>query len=153
MERDTLIEAIFANMQQMHRVGSSKFHALMGQQDISPSQMELLVAVKHMQPVSVKDIAARMRLTPGAVTQLIEGLVTKGYVERQADTQDRRVTHISLADEGATKLRELWEHRKAGLRRIMETLDSEELNALIHVQEKIIQRMQDFADEPTKSKQ
>jgi len=147
MERDKLIEAIFANMQQMHRMGTSKFHMLMGNQDISSSQMELLLTVKRQQPVNVKDIAAQMRLTPGAVTQLIEGLVTKGLVDRQADTQDRRVTKIQLADGGKKKLKELWEKRTEMMRTIMQTLNTEELSVMLRVQEKIMQHMQDRVTE------
>ena len=143
MQREELIEAIFATMQQMHRTGTAKFHALMGQEDISPTQMELLLNVKHLQPVSVKDIAARMRLTPGAVTQLMEGLVAKGYIERRTDAHDRRITNVVIAENGSKKLKELWERRKAMLRNIMQELDTDELAVMLRVQEKMLHHIED----------
>lgn len=142
MRREEIIEAIFANMQQMHRTGATKFHLLMGQQDISLSQMELLITVKHRQPVSAKDIAAHMHLTPGAVTQLMEGLVEKQYIERRPDERDRRIVNIHLADAGKQKLKALWERRKAMLHKIMETLDDEELAVMLRVQRKMLEHIE-----------
>ena len=147
MQREQLTEAIFATMQQMHRTGTAKFHALMGQQDVSPTQMELLLSVKHLQPVSVKEIAAQMRLTPGAVTQLMEGLVANGYIERRADAHDRRVTNVIIADGGSKKLKELWERRKSMLRKIMQELDTDELAVMLRVQEKILHHLEECSSE------
>jgi DNA-binding MarR family transcriptional regulator len=152
MQREELIEAIFATMQQMHRTGTAKFHAFMGKQDISPTQMELLLSVKHLQPVSVKGIAAHMRLTPGAVTQLMEGLVTNGYIERRPDLHDRRITNVALADNGSKKLKELWDRRKEMLRKIMQELDTDELAVMLRVQEKILRHIEDSSTETTNRK-
>ena len=143
MQRSELIEAIFETMQKMHRTGASKFHALMGQQDISLSQMELLLTVKRLQPVSVKVIATQMRLTPGAVTQLMEGLVAKDYIAREPDTKDRRVTNVSLAEGGKRQLEKLWERRKAMMHKIVESLDTEELAIMLRVQQKMLQHIEE----------
>lgn len=142
MQREELIEAIFANMHQMHRAGASKFHSLIGKMYISSSQMELLVTVKHMQPISVKNIAAHMRLTPGAVTQLMEGLVERGYLERNPDEQDHRVTNVRLAESGALQLKELWEKRKSMMREVLGSLTTEELTIMLRAQEKILQQIE-----------
>lgn len=152
MRREEIIEAIFANMQQMHRAGASKFHSLMGQQDISLSQMELLITVKHLQPVSAKVIAARMRLTPGAVTQLMEGLEAKQYIERRPDENDRRITNVHLAESGKQKLKALWERRKAMMHKVMESLDDEELAVMLRVQRKILEHIEACAAEAQKEK-
>jgi len=137
MQREELIEAIFASMQQMHRTGASKFHSLIGQHDISLSQMELLMIVKHHGPISAKHIAARMHLTPGAVTQLVESLATKGFLDRQEDEHDRRIIHISLSEGGKQKLRSLQEKRMRLLKKVMSSLETDELALMLRVQEKM----------------
>jgi len=148
MKREALIEAIFSTMQQLHRTSQARMHTLMGQHDISLTQMELLLTVKHRQPVSVKDLAAQMRLTPGAVTQLLEGLSQRNYVGREPAEYDRRMTMVSLTPSGAEKLRSLWEQRKATLRQIMDTLDVEELAVMLRVQEKMLRHFE--KQEPAK---
>ncbi len=142
MKREALIEAIFSTMQQLHRTSQTRLHTLMGQHDISLTQMELLLTVKHQQPINVKDLAAQMRLTPGAVTQLLEGLSLRNYVGREPAEYDRRVTIVSLTPSGAEKLKSLWEQRKATLRQIMETLDTEDLAAMLRVQEKMLRHFE-----------
>ncbi|HUB93704.1 MAG TPA: MarR family winged helix-turn-helix transcriptional regulator [Verrucomicrobiae bacterium] len=145
MKREALIEAIFSTMQQLHRTSQTSMHTLMGQHEISLTQMELLLAVKHCQPVNVKDLAAHMRLTPGAVTQLLEGLAVRNYIGREPAEYDRRVTMVSLTQTGADKLRSLWEQRKATLRQIMDTLDLEELAVMLRVQEKMLRHFEQQA--------
>jgi DNA-binding MarR family transcriptional regulator len=145
MQREELIEAIFETMHQMHRIGMAKFHTLLGQTDISQSQLELLLTVKRLQPISAKDIAAQMRLTPGAVTQLMEGLATSGYIERKVDDHDHRITNVYLADSGAQQLRKLWERRKNIMREVMSTLDTEELTVMLKVQEKMLHHIEERA--------
>lgn len=146
MDREALIESIFATMQQVHRTSTTRMHSLMGQHDVSLTQVELLLTVKHRQPVNVKDLAAQMRLTPGAVTQLLEGLAERNYVQREVAEYDRRVTNVSLTPSGAQKLKTLWEQRKATLRQIMETLDIDELKVMLRVQEKMLKHFEKYAE-------
>lgn len=145
MKREALIEAIFATTQQVHRTSTTRLHALMGQHDISLTQLELLLIVKHRQPTSVKELAAEMRLTPGAITQLLEGLAERNYVQREAADYDRRVTNVSLTATGAQKMKNLWEQKKAILRQIMETLDTDELAVMLRVQEKMLKHFENCA--------
>ena len=148
MKREQLIEAIFATMQKLHRTSTTRLHSQMGEHDISLTQLELLFVVRQEQPISVKDLAAKMRLTPGAITQLLEGLVTRNYIGREVAEYDRRVTNVSLTPSGAEKLRALKERHKATLRQVMETLDDEELAVMLRVQKKMLRH---FEQQATKS--
>ena len=47
-----------------------------------------------------KDIAKRMKLSPGRVTRIMDGLVEKGYMEREIDKDDRRNMVITLSRKG-----------------------------------------------------
>jgi len=49
---------------------------------------------------SVKNIAAAVQLDPPAITGLVDRLAKEGFVERQADRDDRRTTKIYLTDRG-----------------------------------------------------
>ena len=152
MKREQLIEAIFSTMQQVHRTSTACMHNLMGKQDISLTQLELLLTIKLRQPVSVKDLAAHMRLTPGAVTQMLEHLATSNYVGREPAEYDRRVTFVSLTPTGAEKLRALWEQRKTTLRQIMDTLTDDELAVMLRVQEKMLRHFETLSKHRKTSK-
>ena len=141
-KREQLIESIFGTMQQLHRTSTTRLHMLMGKHDISLTQLELLLTVKHRQPVSVKELAAQMRLTSGAITQLLEGLAAQNYVGREPAEYDRRITNVSLTPTGADKLKSLWEQRKATLRQIMDDLTTDELAIMLRVQEKMLRHFE-----------
>lgn len=147
MDRSKLIEAIFENMQQMHRSSTGKFQMLTKECGITLSQMELLLLVKHSGPLSVKDIAAYLHLTPGAVTQMLEHLEQQSYVAREASPEDRRITNVSLTDGGRKKLRSIWERRTKTMQDIVQTLETDELAVWLRVQEKMLRHMNKQADE------
>lgn len=138
MKREELLEAILSNMMQLQRAGATRLPMLLEQQPVSRAQMEVLLVVKHQQPISVKAIAAQLHLTPGAITQLVEGLVQNGYLERQEGDRDRRISNISLAKDGKQKLANLWLQRKKVLAKIMQTLDTTELTTMLRIQEKML---------------
>src|SRR5690348_9870251 len=106
MDRNELIEAIFASMQALHRAGASLFHTLLRQYDITPSQLELLLIVKKADSISFKKLAEKMKLTPGAISQMVNSLAGSGFVMRHEDTKDRRISYVSLTETGRKRLKE-----------------------------------------------
>ena len=50
-------------------------------------------------------VAEYLQLTKGTISQSIQRLEEKGFVERQTDTDDRRVSHLSLTPEARRLLR------------------------------------------------
>jgi DNA-binding MarR family transcriptional regulator len=50
-------------------------------------------------------LAGRLAVSPPSVTAVVDGLVTRGLVERQADAADRRRLTLQLTPDGAKLLR------------------------------------------------
>jgi DNA-binding MarR family transcriptional regulator len=50
---------------------------------------------------TVRQLADRLKLSPSAVTPLVDRLETSGLVRRRRDEADRRVVHVELTDRGA----------------------------------------------------
>jgi DNA-binding MarR family transcriptional regulator len=47
-----------------------------------------------------KHIAERMNLSPSRLTRIIDGLVTKNYMVREIDANDRRNMRVTLSNQG-----------------------------------------------------
>jgi MarR family transcriptional regulator, organic hydroperoxide resistance regulator len=105
---------------------------------IAPSQMHLLQLIEHSQPVSLKKLADDMRLTPGAITQLVDGLVETGYLERTPSSEDRRVTVVALTTAGTEKIGLLKRKKQALLTKVVADLDDDELQVFLRVQQKML---------------
>ncbi len=63
-------------------------------------EVHFVVEVGSMGSPTMSEVANRLNVTQGAVTQMATRLEKKGYVMRQKDSQDKRVTTISLTEKG-----------------------------------------------------
>lgn len=52
----------------------------------------------------LKNLVAKVNLTPGATSIIVDHLVKNGFLERKQDEQDRRAVRISLSPEGVRHL-------------------------------------------------
>ena len=59
--------------------------------------------------VRIKDIAAKLGITSGGVSQIVDNLVRDNLVIRNISGEDRRVSWVSLSEEGEKRRREIGE--------------------------------------------
>ena len=83
---------------------SKVLEVTLGELELSPSQYRLLVFLMDA-PSAATSLADRLDVTRPSLTALVDGLVARGFVVREPDTQDRRrVTHqISEAGRDAVR--------------------------------------------------
>jgi DNA-binding MarR family transcriptional regulator len=63
-------------------------------------------------PVRAGLLAQRARLSPSAITEIVEGLEAEGMVRREADPEDRRAVRVALTPDGRRHLQR-FEHAAA----------------------------------------
>ena len=70
---------------------------------ILPSTKELVMEVvfSHPEGIMLKDVAGKVRRTPGAVSQIIESLVREGMIERVVSKHDRRAVTLHATTAGS----------------------------------------------------
>lgn len=141
MDRQELINQFFENIYAVKRAMHGSTPTILKDCPISRSQMELLFTLKHVQPTSPKRLGQEMRLSPGAISQTLDGLVEQGFVDRQGNADDRRVQIVQLSKLGTKRLRELIERRNKMMKSILNDLTAEELNVLLKVQTKLADKL------------
>jgi MarR family 2-MHQ and catechol resistance regulon transcriptional repressor len=75
--------------------------ALMLRLDLSLPQLRALVIIHRRARANGRQLAAGLKLTPGAIVAICDHLERRGYVQRIPDTADRRVTWFELTEQGA----------------------------------------------------
>ena len=140
--RTELIQKLFENAEAAKRGMYFYTHGHFRNLPLPRAPLEVLYAIKYMQPVSSKEIASRLALTPGAVSQSLETLDQEGYVTRTADQQDRRIQHLQLSKKGEKLLSELDKRRYKMMEEITQDLTLEELRVWLKVQTKMGARLQ-----------
>lgn len=72
--------------------------------EITHAQFELLIELDERGELSAGELAAAARLSPGSVTEMLDGLAESGYVERTRSPSDRRVVVSRLTPLGAARV-------------------------------------------------
>ena len=76
---------------------------MFGDATIGRAQIEVLMMLKHAESSpTMRDVARLLRVTNGAVTQIIAPLLKKGFVTKTGDPKDKRVTRLALTDTAST---------------------------------------------------
>ncbi|MCQ2352945.1 MAG: MarR family transcriptional regulator [Victivallaceae bacterium] len=81
----------------------------------------------------LKDLAAQLRLTPGAVSLLVDALVRQGILSRKVSESDRRAVSITLSESGEefrSKIETFFDELS---REIMQDIPADDLAAFLRV--------------------
>jgi DNA-binding MarR family transcriptional regulator len=97
---------------------------------VSPEQVALLVAIKYAPGIGVRELAARERISPPALTKHVDRLERDGLVARTPSEDDRRRVGLTLTDEAQRLLRRVRSRRTAWLASRLRGLTAEELAAV-----------------------
>jgi DNA-binding MarR family transcriptional regulator len=97
---------------------------------VSPEQVSLLVAIKYAPGIGVRELAARERISPPALTNHVKRLERAGLVTRTPSDGDRRRVGLTLTDEGQRVLRRVRSRRTAWLATRLRTLGAGDLAAV-----------------------
>jgi MarR family 2-MHQ and catechol resistance regulon transcriptional repressor len=139
MKRDELIQDIIETLARCQRasVNPSAWNKI----GLSHSQVGMLFMILHRKDSNVKQIAEHLGVTKSAITQLLEPLVTKGFIERQNDPDDRRIVRFSLSDKGKKTLKEIHKQKFSGIRSGLDSLTIDELKTLAELHKKAAQNI------------
>lgn len=94
---------------------------------LTPTQLAALATIDRSGPLPIGTLADEEQIGPPTATKIVDKLHAAGYVERQADPHDRRVTLVAASAEGRALLAAIRERKDAWLTRRLENLSPAEL--------------------------
>ncbi|MBE3590549.1 MAG: MarR family transcriptional regulator [Firmicutes bacterium] len=96
----------------------------------SPSQYWLLKLLAEEGPLTMTDIARRLRVGLSAATSIVDPVIENGWAERRRRDEDRRVVQVHLTASGRAVLQQFDEARQRILQDTFLRLSAEELEQL-----------------------
>jgi DNA-binding MarR family transcriptional regulator len=128
----TLIQRIMSVMRHMHHGSIPR------EPPLSPPQVHLLFSIAGKnEGISVKELAERTSVTPGAITQFVDGLVERGLVTREGDLNDRRIVRLKLTELAKSQFEKFREDYLTSASRVFDVLSNDEIKQLIALFDKI----------------
>jgi DNA-binding MarR family transcriptional regulator len=104
------------------RLLRSRVRPVWSELELTMAQLKALIAITATGGLTGRDLAERLGIGPSAVTPLVDRLVAHGYVRREEDAADRRITWArptaparALFDQLSAANREHFEQLLAGL--------------------------------------
>jgi DNA-binding MarR family transcriptional regulator len=97
--------------------------------DLTPSRMHLLWELGLRGPVTQRVLAEALKVTPRAVTGLVDALVGGGLVTRESHPTDRRATLVTLTTEGKRLTAKLKRDHRALARALFAQMSRPEFDA------------------------
>src|SRR5713101_609349 len=113
------------------------FAVAVAELDLAPVQAKALHELNVEPPISMRELAERLKSDPSNVTGLIDRLEARGLVERRPDPNDRRIKGLALTSAGA-RLRERLFARLYSAPRAIAELSERDQRALTDVLQRIL---------------
>src|ERR1700752_4366944 len=76
--------------------------------ELTMAQFRALVALRRWGRQSGRELAGRLRVTPGTLVPMIDRLEELGYLRRVPDLDDRRTTWLDLTPKAESLFQRLW---------------------------------------------
>ncbi len=104
---------------------------------LTVAEFKLLRALQENEMLSAGALAKRMSLSSSRITRIIDGLLKKGMVKKEAGGKDRRIVDIGLTTEGIAVRSQLKAMYVSVHEEIINLLPSDTGESVIHAMEKL----------------
>lgn len=94
----------------------------LAREGLTESRAHLLWELERRGPCTQRVLADAVQVTPRTITALVDGLVSTGFVTRQAHPSDRRATLVTFTPHGHAAARALVEGHRRLARELFEDL-------------------------------
>jgi DNA-binding MarR family transcriptional regulator len=120
---------------------SHEFFAALDAAGLSFTQVKILGLLHDAQAVSLSAVADHLVISLPAASRAVDALVQRGEVRRQEDARDRRSKLVSITPRGLRTFDKLIAVRRAGVERLLATLEPAELDGLAAGLAPIVRRL------------
>lgn len=94
-------------------------------EELTVPQFRILASIFRGKNVAC-DIAKTQGTSQAAMSKMIDGLVTRGFVKREANIDDRRHFHLNLTSMGDAFFKKTRKHAQSNLKEQISSLDDNE---------------------------
>ncbi len=116
-------------------------------QPISFTQWLGLMKLRYHAHLSATQLSAEIGHDMGALTRVVDGLESAGFVRRERSRQDRRAVEITLTAAGRRQVEARIQVLVDAMNELVETFSHSEVDTLIGLMQRMLAVLQDAVDE------
>lgn len=141
---DELLDELSANMVMIGRLFVAQCMHAHSAPHVDGPRLLLLRILSETGETRAGELARLLGIKAPATSSLIESLEAEGLVRRSGDAHDRRVTIVSITDEGSRTLRDATAPQRELARRLMSSLAAEDVATMIRIQRSLVAALADM---------
>ncbi|RLL45479.1 MarR family transcriptional regulator [Oceanobacillus piezotolerans] len=122
-----LEECLYFTASRLTRVVTKMAEEEFSRTGLAPTYAFLMMAVLDKEGITQKELGEILHLQPSTVTRLIEKLVNKRLIEKQADGRSTRIFSTEKGKEREASIYESWKNLRASYNEILGEKEGDEL--------------------------
>ena len=111
--------------------------------DLTLSQAQVLRILRRG-PITTGQLAAELKISAPAITQLTDRLMRKELIERRAASGDRRCVVVALSDKGSRLIDQFRQSRRDIFSKALEHLSDDEQAQVMEVLGKVVRALESY---------
>ncbi|TYR79814.1 MarR family transcriptional regulator [Priestia megaterium] len=139
---------LFIVLSRAHRSISDHVHKFIQQYEMNPTEFAVLELLYHKGRQPLQQIGGKILLASGSITYVIDKLEKKGFLERVACPNDRRVTYADITDSGKEMIESMFPNHELRIHNILSVLSNEEKEVAISLLKKLGHYADEFVAQP-----
>jgi len=117
---------------------------------LTMAQFRALVMIRRFGRQSGRELAGRLRVTPGSLVPLVDRLEEQGYLRRVPDLQDRRTTWLELTPKAERLFERLWGMGAARIGRAIGKLIPKDRAELVRILNQVAEHIEAQTSRPAR---
>ena len=114
----------------------------LAERGLTRARATALWEILHREPVTQRELADALKVTPRNVTALVDAMEKTGFVRRRDHPSDRRATLVALTPKGRRAVSRMKAEKQAFAEALVGGLDSSELERFVGTLDRIIRRLE-----------
>jgi DNA-binding MarR family transcriptional regulator len=135
--------AIMCHIMLLHSVLERRANRVMEEHGLTMPQWMALGCIGHCGETGIRhsELGNRLMLSKAPVTGVVDRLERAGYVRREADNTDRRVSRVVILPEGEVAWKRVRQTLRAGSFDVCSSLDDAEQRQLLSLMARLLENM------------
>jgi len=124
---------LFTVLSRTHRAFMEKVRQDVARHGLTSTEFAVLEALYHKGPLLLGEIQAKILVSSGGITYLVDRMTERGLVERRDCPTDRRSRYAALTEEGVRFMERIFPEHARCIARASEGLDAEQRQEAIRL--------------------
>lgn len=105
---------------------SARLNENIARYELTPTEFAILEVLYHKGPLLLGEVQKKILVTSGGITYLVDRLVEKGLVKREACAEDRRARYAVLTPAGSALIRKIFPQHAVAIEQAVSGLTTAE---------------------------